>query len=65
LTGIERGAWPVMLRYAALRFWLSRLKAKFFPRPGEVIQLKEPAHFNHILQDRIARHDEFYELWVS
>ena len=65
LTAIERGAWPVLLRAAALRFWLSRLQAKQFPRSGETIHYKEPAHFNQILQDRITRHDAFYALWVA
>ena len=65
LTAIERGAWPVLLRAAALRFWLSRLHAKMFPRRGDMIQCKDPEHFRLILEDRITHHDEFYSLWVS
>ena len=36
LADSERRAWPRMLRLAALRFWLSRLVEKHFPRQGEM-----------------------------
>jgi homoserine kinase type II len=49
LTDAEQLAWPAVLRMAALRFWLSRLKDQLIPREGEITMIKDPAVFRDLL----------------
>ena len=54
LLDSERDAWPLMLRVAALRFWLSRLFDLHLPRDGELVNAHDPRHFERILKNHIA-----------
>ena len=51
LTVAEVDNFNLVLRAAALRFWLSRLQDKLFPREGELTQIKDPDYFLTILLD--------------
>lgn len=53
----EREAWPLMLRRAALRFWLSRLHDFHCPRAGQLVTVKDPDAFRTILRQRIHQPD--------
>lgn len=50
LEAAEIKHWPAMCRAAALRFWLLRLEVRHSPRSGEVVTIKDPDHFKHLLQ---------------
>ena len=46
----ERQALPLLLRLAALRFWVSRLFDAIFPRGGAMVQIKDPEEYRKKLQ---------------
>lgn len=50
LTSDEKRHFNLVLRAAALRFLLSRLQDKLFPREGELTQIKDPDAFLKILK---------------
>jgi len=53
-TAKEADAWPMALRVAALRFWISRLYDLHLPRDGEMVHAHNPEQFKRILQNHIA-----------
>ncbi len=52
-TPAESKAWPLALRVAALRFWISRLFDQHLPRDGEMVHAHDPEQFKRILQHHI------------
>jgi len=53
-TDAEKIAWPMMLRAAALRFWISRLWDFYIPRAASLLTPHDPSHFERILRERVS-----------
>ena len=52
LTKEEQASWPLMLRAASLRFWISRLWDFHLPRDAQMLTPHDPTHFERILLSR-------------
>ena len=56
LTDAEKEAWPMTLRIAAMRFWLSRLEDSLIQRQGDLTHCKNPEEYQRILKSHIKAH---------
>jgi homoserine kinase type II len=54
LSDQELQSWPLMIRAAALRFWISRLWDFYLPRDAHMLTPHDPQHFENILLSRKA-----------
>jgi homoserine kinase type II len=66
LTDAEQEAWPIMLRIAATRFWLSRLEDSLIPnisasQPGTLTHQKKPKEYRKILENHIQPVDNLVD----
>ncbi len=52
LSEAEIEAWPMTLRSAAFRFWISRLYDWYVPRDASLLTPKDPTQFERILEKR-------------
>jgi len=48
----ELASWQLMLRAAALRFWVSRLWDFYLPRDAQMLTPHDPTHFERVLTQR-------------
>lgn len=54
LASSEQRLLPAVMRGAALRFWISRLRDLHLPRDASLLTAHDPAHFERVLRQRIA-----------
>lgn len=62
LQASEHALLPMLLRAAALRFWISRLWDFHLPRPASVLQPRDPSHFERVVRERSAHPRDFNDL---
>ncbi len=55
---------PLLLRVTALRFWLSRLQDRIYPKSGELTFIKNPDEFRHLLELRTRAGRELFDLFL-
>lgn len=65
VSAVELALWPYVLRFAALRFWLSRLKDSIIPRQGEITHTKNPDIFYCILKHHRSAGHNVLKMWEA
>ena len=49
-SDIEQQSWPLMLRYAAMRFWLGRLEYRLQAQQGHPVPYRDPKVYQQMLE---------------
>lgn len=62
ISVLEKSAFTILLRRAALRYFMSRLQDRYENRDGELVQWKDPDVYKRILQDRIQNQLQYKKL---
>ncbi len=60
---VELEMWPLMMRAASLRFWLSRLRDAHFPKEGDLTKILDPTVFQQVLEERRNGEAELRSYW--
>lgn len=63
VSAAEVDCWIAALRAAGLRFWLSRLKDRLFPKPGAITQIKDPEPFKQVILDSQRQQEALRAIW--
>ena len=63
ISNDERASWESQIRAASLRFWLSRLKDRYFPRAGALTHTKDPEPFRRLLLAGREQRAPIYQIW--
>lgn len=53
LSSAEQRLLPAVMRGAALRFWISRLRDLHLPRDASLLTAHDPVHFERVLRQRV------------
>ena len=63
VSSAEIDAWMACLRIAGMRFWLSRVYDRLYPRQGHMTQTKDPSKFRLLLEACHDRREVLLSAW--